>query len=160
MREFEFSIVASGLDRTEDGFESRFYDHGCDDATVSFQKGHIILDFAREADTFEAAIESAIQDVRAAGATVNRVEPDPLVSLSDIALRTGMSKAAISNYAQEKRGYGFPSPVCRVTSTTPLWSWSAVAEWMVQAGRLPANDYEDARTLQRMNKRLDECEFA
>ena len=31
-------------------FEALFYDNGCDDALVSFQNGHIIIDFAREKD--------------------------------------------------------------------------------------------------------------
>jgi hypothetical protein len=49
MRVYEFSIVASGLNPQTDDFEARFYNAGCGDATVSFQKGHIIVDFARQA---------------------------------------------------------------------------------------------------------------
>lgn len=83
MKIYEFSLIASGLDPESDDFESRFYDAGCDDATVSFQKGHIILDFAREAETAAAAIWSAVENARCAGATIDRVEPDPLVSLTE-----------------------------------------------------------------------------
>ena len=49
MKTFEFSIIASGLDPEAEDFADRFFNAGCDDATLSFQKGHIILDFAREA---------------------------------------------------------------------------------------------------------------
>ncbi|MDL2169823.1 MULTISPECIES: hypothetical protein [Asaia] len=154
METFEFSIVASGLDRTAEDFESRFYDGGCDDATVSFQKGHIILDFAREAPSLEQAIESAMADVRAAGATINRVEPDPLVSLTEIAQRSGMTKAAISLYAADKRGSGFPAPAFRVTSSMPLWEWSAVTKWMVQNGKMLASDLLQAETIRSVNVRL------
>ena len=44
MKMYEFSIIASGLDPQADDFEARFYNAGCDDATISFQKGHIIVD--------------------------------------------------------------------------------------------------------------------
>jgi len=155
MKTFEFSIVASGIDRTADDFESRFYDHGCDDATVSFQKGHIILDFARDADDLEDAINSAMRDVASVGATVERVEPEPLVSLSDIAERTGLSKAAISLYVSGARGQGFPLPVARITSSTPLWKWTAVAHWMVEAGKMQAEAWEDAKVIQRVNAKIE-----
>ena len=133
---FEFSIIASGLDPQSDDFETRFYEAGCDDATVSFQKGHIILDFAREAESFDAALASAIENVTAAGASVERVEPDPLVSLSDIASRTGLTRAALTNYSKGNRAKDFPTPVARVTSDSPLWDWSAVAVWMFRHGKV------------------------
>ena len=131
MKTFEFSIIASGLDPNSDDFESRFYDNGCDDALVAFQKGHIIVDFAREAASIDEAIASAIENVRAAGAKVDRLEPDPLVNLTEIAARTEMTRAAISNYAKGARGKkDFPPPVARVTSDTPLYDWAEVASWM------------------------------
>ncbi|MEI6399098.1 MAG: hypothetical protein WCO71_10025, partial [Pseudomonadota bacterium] len=61
MQIHEFSIIAEGVDPTAEDFESRFYDAGCDDATISFQRGVIILDFARASETFEGAISSAIE---------------------------------------------------------------------------------------------------
>lgn len=81
METFEFTIIATGLDPQADDYETRFYDSGCDDALVSFQKGHTLVDFAREAECLEDAISSAVEHVRKAGAKVERVEPDPLVSL-------------------------------------------------------------------------------
>ncbi|WP_342627186.1 hypothetical protein AAC691_12920 [Nguyenibacter vanlangensis] len=155
MKTYEFSIIASGLDEAADDFEGRFYDNGCDDATVSFQKGNIILDFAREAESLNSAIESAIADVRRAGAKVERVEPDPLVSLTDIATRSGISKAAVSLYVANKRGEGFPSPCARVTTSTPLWQWSVVARWMVFRGVVSGSVLDDAVTLQRVNAHLE-----
>lgn len=71
----EFCIIASGLDPEADDFEQRLYDAGCDDATVSFQGGRIILDFAREAETMGDAIASAVSDVTKAGAKPERVGP-------------------------------------------------------------------------------------
>jgi hypothetical protein len=132
MKTFEFSIIASGLDPEAEDFADRFFDAGCDDATISFQKGHIIVDFAREAESLEDAIATAIEAVNKAGAKVDRVEPDPLVSLADIACRTGMTRAAMSNYSKGTRGRDFPAPVARVTSESPLWDWATVTRWMYQ----------------------------
>jgi len=69
----EFCIIASGLDPDADDFETRFYDAGCDDATISFQGGRIIADFSREAPSKASAITSAIEDVTRAGAIVERI---------------------------------------------------------------------------------------
>ena len=136
MKTFDFSIIASGLDPEADDFADRFFNAGCDDATISFQKGHIIVDFAREAYSIDAAICSAIECVEKAGAQVNRVEPDPLVSLSDIAARTGLTRAAITNYAKGERAENFPAPVARITSKTSLYDWAAVATWLFQHEQL------------------------
>jgi predicted DNA-binding transcriptional regulator AlpA len=151
MRTYEFSIIASGLDPEAEDFEQRFYDAGCDDALIAFQKGHIIVDFAREAASITAAIASAVEDVRAAGATVDRVEPDPLVSLAEIAARTHTSRAAISYYSKGQRGQNFPSPVARVTSDSPLWDWSSVAKWLYQHKKLSREEAIEAEAVRAAN---------
>jgi hypothetical protein len=74
MKEFEFCIIASGLDPESEDFEQRFYDAGCDDATISFQKGCIIVDFTREAGSIDEAIVSAMKAVETAGARVERIK--------------------------------------------------------------------------------------
>lgn len=150
----EFCVVASGLDPTADDFESRFYEAGCDDATVSFQRGHIIVDFSRNAETLEEAVASAAAGVAAAGARVQRIEPDPLVSLADIAARSGLSRAAISQYAAAQRGRGFPPPVAKVTSESPLWDWATVAAWLFRQDRLSRQELTAAEVLKQANALL------
>jgi hypothetical protein len=154
MKTYEFTIIASGLDPQSDEFETRFFEAGCDDATVSFQKGHIIVDFAREAESLEAAIASAIDCVKNAGACVERVEPDPLVSLSEIASRSNCSRAAVSNYSAGARGKGFPAPFARVTSESPLWNWSVVAKWLFSHGTITKEVAVEASTLTFANELL------
>jgi len=151
MKTFEFSIIASGLDPEAEDFESRFYDSGCDDATVSFQKGHIIVDFAREAECIDDAISSAVLNVAATGAKVERIEPDPLVSLTDIAARTNMTKSAMSLYAQGKRQSGFPAPSLRITSTSPLWEWPKVADWLFKHDKLSRDEAIEAVAVAEAN---------
>jgi predicted DNA-binding transcriptional regulator AlpA len=154
MKMFEFSIIASGLDPQADDFEARFYDAGCDDALVAFQKGCIIVDFAREAETVEDAISSAVEDVRRTGARVEHVEPDPLVSLSDIAQRAGLSRAAVHNYAKGERRSDFPAPVARITTGSPLWDWSEVSGWLLHQGALEIDIWKQAVFVKDTNLRL------
>ena len=160
MKNFEFSIIASGLDPESDDFESCFYDAGCDDATISFQRGHIIIDFARDADTMENAISSAIENVEVTGARVERVEPDPLVSLSEIAARSGMSRAAMSLYSKGKRGKNFPAPVAKVTSDSPLWDWAGVARWLFGKKKISKETALEAQTIKKMNMTIKDNQNA
>ena len=67
---------------------------------------------------------------------VDRVEPDPLVSLADIAERAGLTRAAITNYFKGSRGKNFPPPVAKVTSDSPLWDWADVAYWMASNAKV------------------------
>lgn len=159
MKTFEFSVIASGLDPSADNFEALFYDGGCDDALVSFQKGHIIIDFAREAETLDEAIASALDNVAATGAHIDRVEPDPLVNLSDIAKRAEMTRAAITNYHKGHRGEGFPTPVARVTSESPLWNWASVAKWLVRNNRLARDVAIEAETVRQANCSVERGEI-
>jgi hypothetical protein len=151
MKTFEFTIVASGLDPQADDFEDRFFAAGCEDATISFQKGAIILEFAREAGSFADAVRSALLNVVQAGAKPVHIEPDYLVSLSDIAERAGLSKAAISLYAKGERGQDFPAPVARVTTESPLWDWVEVADWMHRHDKLPARALAEAKVVRAAN---------
>lgn len=151
MRNHRFTVIAAGLDPRANDLGDRFFAAGCDDATVSVQKGAIMLDFDREARTFSAALISAVANVRAAGARAVHVEPDHLVSLADIALRAGITRAAASHYAKGSRGREFPAPVARVTTENPLWDWVEVARWFHRDGRLPTGEVVRARVLRQAN---------
>ncbi|MFB9264819.1 hypothetical protein ACFFWD_16890 [Bradyrhizobium erythrophlei] len=56
--------------------------------------------------------------------------------VSDIAARTGMTRAAMTHYSKGQGSKKFPSPVARVTSDSPLWDWTTVAKWLVQNEKL------------------------
>ena len=154
MKTYNFTIIASGLDPAASDFADRLFEAGCDDATVSVQKGAIILEFDRDARNISHAITSAIADVRAAGAKVEHVEPDHLVNLSDIAVRAGLSRAAASHYASGHRGTGFPAPVARVTTESPLWDWVLVARWLYRQRRVPLNELVQARVVRETNRSI------
>ena len=155
MKTHEFTIVASGLDPGMEGYEDRFFEAGCDDATLSFQKGVIIAEFSREAVSFSNAVASAYEDILKTGAKVERVEPDHLVSLSDIAERAGLTRQAISLYTRAERGAGFPNPVARVTSNSPLWDWLEVTEWLHALAKVDREAVVKARIVKEANRFLE-----
>jgi transcriptional regulator with XRE-family HTH domain len=160
MKGHELTIIASGLDPEAEDFADRFFEAGCDDATLSFQKGVIIVEFTREAVSFSKAVASAYADVRRAGASVDRIEPDYLVSLSEIAERSGKSRQAISLYTNGERGEGFPAPVARITSKHPLYDWEEVAGWLVERDALPREELVRARIVKEANLHLETAEAA
>ena len=155
MKTHEFTIVASGLDPGMEGYEDRFFEAGCDDATLSFLKGVIIAEFSREAVSFSNAVASAYEDNLKTGAKVERVEPDHLVSLSDIAERAGLTRQAISLYTRAARGAGFPNPVARVTSNSPLWDWLEVTEWLHALAKIDREAVVKARIVKEANRFLE-----
>lgn len=154
MKEYEFSIVASGLDHEADDFIDRFFAAGCDDATIAYTRGTIILSFCREAASLEDAIRTAVRNVRSAGATVDRIEPDSIVSLAEIAKRAGLTRSALTNYAHGLRGEGFPRPIARVTTDNPLWDWPTVAGWLLERGKISFEAAAEAETLKAANEEL------
>lgn len=156
MKTFEFTIVASGLDPEADDFEDRFFEAGCDDATIAVTRGAVTLQFVREFNSLAAAIDFAIAAVTKAGAEVDRVEPDHLVSLSEIAERAGLTRAAITNYAKGDRGKAFPHPIARVTTESPLWDWTDVAAWLHSRGQIAENALTDAMVIKRANDNLEQ----
>lgn len=151
MKNHEFTVIASGFGLDDDAFVNRLFEEGCGDATVVFQNGVTILSFDREAVTFSRAIISALEAVSSAGGKVERVEPDHLVSAAEIADRSGMSRAAVSLYHKGERGCDFPSPHIRVTSTSPLWDWQEVAEWLFRNGKIDESEVIKARVVKEAN---------
>lgn len=155
MKTHEFTVIASGLDPEAEDFADRFFEAGCEDATLSFQKGAIIIEFYREAVSFSKAVVSAYEAVLRAGAKVERIEPDYLVSLSEIADRSGKTRQSISLYTRGERDEGFPAPVARVTSKHPLYDWEEVAGWLVERDALTLEEWVQARVVKEANLFLE-----
>lgn len=129
MPEYEFTLVFHGA--LDDDAVDALFEAGCDDATVGEVDGVGYADFVREAPSFGDALRSAIEQVESVqGVTVSRVEPDDLVTLSEIAQRLGRSRESVRLLAAGERGTGdFPPPVSHLKARTRLWRWSEVAAW-------------------------------
>ena len=77
MNKYEFTLILKGpLELTEQIADDLFA-AGCDDGTPGTTNGEFIIDFHREAASLEAAIHSAVGNVRAAGFAIERIELQP-----------------------------------------------------------------------------------
>lgn len=132
MAEFEFTLILSGISDFDDDLVDQLVEAGCDDATVAQRYGRVYMTFARQANSHQEAILSAIRDIHRAkiGATVMRIEDCNLVTPAEIARRLGRSRQNIDQYIKGARGPGgFPAPACNVTDGSPLYYWCEVAFW-------------------------------
>ncbi len=74
MKKYDFTLILSGaLELTED-IANVLFEAGCDDGTPGTSDGIFMIDFHRESDSLEEAIQSAIANVKSAGQRVERVE--------------------------------------------------------------------------------------
>jgi hypothetical protein len=125
---FEFTFF---LDRapTDEQLDALF-EVGGDDATPELNKrtNTGLLHFAREAASLAEALVSALHTVEEAGLRAVAVESNDLVTLKDIAVRTGRTYEGVRLLAAGKRGPGaFPPPMS--SSGSALYSWTHVAAW-------------------------------
>lgn len=151
MKAFEFTFITSGFDPESENFEDTFFNAGCDDATLVFMKGCLAICFSREDRSFSKAVVSAYRDVLKTGARIERFEPDYLVSSNEIAARSGLTRQAISNYANGARGSSFPRPVTRIMSESPLWDWVEVSSWLYDNKKIDLDVVIDARISRHVN---------
>lgn len=159
-KEFEFTLLLTGVKEITTDLEDQLFEAGCDDSTLSTQKGIVHLDFNREAPSLEEAIISAIKAVESIdlGIKVGRVEPGDLVTSSEMGRRLGFSREYIRLLINGERGNGgFPNPVSGATGKTAIWSWTEVLHWInnEEKGKY-AEALRQAETIQLINKVLVE----
>lgn len=151
MQTFEFTFVVDSADPHAEDFEDRFFEAGCDDATLVLMHGAVAACFAREAGDYKSAVLSAYENILSAGAGIVRFEPDYLVSASEIATRAGLTRGAVSHYEKGDRGEGFPNPRARVTTKSPLWDWVEVSHWLCSKGKLSEEEFRFAQISRIIN---------
>lgn len=111
----------------------RLGEAGCDDALVGIgQPGRLALEFTREADSADAAVRSALADVRGAVPSARLIEVAPdLVGLSDVAEIVGLSRQNLRKLMLAHPG-GFPAPVHE--GSTSIWHLADVLTWLQTRG--------------------------
>ena len=83
MSKYEFSLVLKGPLELSEEIADKLYECGCDDGSPGTCNGVFSIDFHREASSLEAAINSAIQNVRDAGITIFKM---PLTQISRLTI--------------------------------------------------------------------------
>ncbi|MBF7683636.1 XRE family transcriptional regulator [Acinetobacter sp. B5B] len=142
---YHFTIVVRDANSNLADLEDQFFEVGCEDALLCEYNGTIYLEFDRESDQAIHAIQSALEAIRSLGFKDLIVEEQGFSTLAEMAERAGMSRQALSLYAQNKRGNGnFPKPMYGLASKSAMYLWSEVATWLFQQGKLDKAQYEVA----------------
>jgi len=74
MKKYEFSLILRGSSELTEEIADQLFEAGCDDGTPGTCNGVFSIDFHRAADSLEAAINSAIKNVKTAGYEVDQVQ--------------------------------------------------------------------------------------
>lgn len=113
---------------TTDVLVDELYAKGCDDALIGTgMPGQIALEFAREAETADAAITSALQDVLKVIPQAQLIEALPdYVGLSDIAELVSVSRQQMRKLYEQN--VCFPAPLHAGKSN--LWNLYTVLNWL------------------------------
>lgn len=150
MAEYNFVLVIEG---NVESHLDELFEAGCDDATFGSVDGVHYAEFDREAKTLGDAVASAVGDIEAVrGLRVLRIEPDDLVTATEIASRLHRTRESVRLLIANKRGAGhFPPPVSHLRSRGRLWRWSEVAAW---AG-IDASLVTEARLIAACNAALE-----
>lgn len=144
MNTYHFTIVVRDADARAENLEDRLFEAGCDDALICFHNQTVYLEFDRQADTAEQAVASAMANIKQAGFKDLVLQETGVATLAEMAARAGLTRAALSNYANGKRGEAFPAPMYGVTSGSALYSWPEVANWLYRHGKLMKHQVEIA----------------
>ncbi len=143
MNVYHFTVLIRDASPDLPDLEDRLYEAGCDDALVCRLNSTVYLEFDREAESAHQALHSAMANLQAAGFSDLVVQESGVSTLAEIAARAGVTRAALSLYAKNKRGDGhFPAPMYGVASGSALYLWPEVAAWLYRQGRLGHTDYE------------------
>jgi len=119
-------------DDDQDALVERLGAVGCDDALVGIgQPGRLALAFTRDACDADAAVFSALADVRRAVPSATLIEAAPdLVGLTDVADIVGVSRQNMRKLMVSHAD--FPAPVH--TGSAAIWHLADVLQWLQAKG--------------------------
>ena len=77
MKTYWFHVFLAGIDLMTEEIAEALFEAGCDDGLPTSSEGCAQVLFAREADSLESAILSALDEIKKAGFDFSKVEIDP-----------------------------------------------------------------------------------
>lgn len=133
--EFTFTLKyqLTEVDHDPVALVERLGEAGCDDALVGVGlPGRLALEFVRDAQSAEAALRSALEDVRRALPSAQLIEVSPdLVGLTDVAAIVGVSRQNMRKLMLAHPD-SFPAPVH--DGSTSIWHLADVLAWLQAKG--------------------------
>jgi hypothetical protein len=125
---------------------------GCDDALVGLGlPGRLALEFVRDAESAEAALASALADVKRAVPSARLIEAAPdLVGLTDVADVIGVSRQNMRKLMLSHAS-SFPTPVHEGSAT--VWHLVELMDWLQARGHYAIDEStrDVARTAMQVN---------
>lgn len=136
MTSYEFALKLN-REVTDEEIDA-LYEAGCGDAAIETGPLGAVAHFSREAPSLAEAIAAAARDIdKVPGLRAVGVQCDNMVTMLDIATRTGVSREAVRLWTTGQRGPGgFPKPLLVTTGGEKLWDWEHVALWLERHQRL------------------------
>ena len=130
MTNYTISLVFDGLDLDDSDVVQAIFD-AVPEAVPARINGVTTVSAELTAPNAELAALALAEKVVAAVHTAVPVRVDQdLVSISDIAERTGRTRESVRLLVDGKRGPGnFPGPVGVVGDAIRIWPWAVVTEW-------------------------------
>src|SRR5487761_2008568 len=131
--DFTLKFKLATNDVAADLLVERLGEAGCDDALVGVgHPGRIALDFTREAESAEAAIVSALADVKKAIPDAKLVEVSPdFVGLSDVAELIGVTRQNMRKLMLA-HSESFPMPIHE--GSAAVCHLAPVLQWLEERG--------------------------
>jgi hypothetical protein len=131
MNEYDFTLKFNLHNPQNDpeDYVEKLYANGCDDALIGVgKKGHISLNFIREASSAYEAISSAITDVKRVLPYATLIEATPdFVGLTDAAKFLGCTRQNIRNLMVKSEG---KSPLPVYEGTPSIWHLAEILTWL------------------------------
>ena len=161
MANHHFTLIVEGPDMQAEEIVDVLFESGCDDGTVGRSQGIQFVVFDREADNLAQAVLTAVGDIeRVPDLKVVRIADAGLVSMADIASRSGRTRESVRLLVSGARGPGgFPSPVTDPRSRYRLWRWSEVERWLREYANQATGSTDD-RLLAAINAGLEFRHYA
>ncbi len=144
----QFTLIVEGVNLQSDEIMDALFEAGCDDGTVGSIGSVQYIDFDREGDSLADAVLEATEAIERAvpGARVVHMEPDELVTISDIAKRIDRTRESVRLLVSGERGPGtFPAPATHLKGRQRMWYWQDVVSWLSDAGLWSESDAEPGR---------------
>jgi predicted DNA-binding transcriptional regulator AlpA len=159
MREHTFTIRFLVPGRTLEDLSIDLYDL-IDDASLEGpdHDGSFLYEFDRHASCLSDALSMALSELRShlPEVTVIRVHEYDLLTLGDIAGRSGRTTESVRLLMHGKRGPGaFPPAAGDLGGRSKVWRLAEVAQWFEDVLGEPLPDTADSAFLQAFNDALD-----
>jgi hypothetical protein len=130
-----FTLVLAGVDVGDAAVVERLAEQ-CPAGTLAERDGVVTLVVVRDAPDTVSAVEATVSEIENGDRDVRVVGMDfGLVSVSDVAERTGRSRQSVLQLFTGRRGPGdFPPPLGWVGDGIRVWDWGSVSAWFRAIG--------------------------